>query len=523
MRRHEEVDPTAPFLSILFDQADDSADDEPATPPAYFADLHLDDIVTAVTKGNAASEFARVFYAPLRSVATIRYRHDIFRELEDAALREAVGSFGEQMVTVQRRLLHASKARYATDQQRWLLSAAEAFGTAVAQLNDHLGPLQPESAGLSGFREYLAHYVASDAFATLVSDTRRVKAAIQGVHYRLRIHGPKVTVTRFRKEPDFSAEVLQTFAKFRQAGAAKQYEWRFDQGSDIDHVEAAILEGVARLEPRPFSALHAYSDRHRDFLDPTIGRFDREIRFYLAWLDFTDGLRRGSGLPFCYPRVSETSREVEGCAVFDLALAASLLKERQSVVRNDVELRGGEQIVLVSGPNQGGKTTFARAIGQLHHLARIGVPVPGTSVRLPLVDAIFTHFERQEQVEDLSSKLEDDLRRIHAILERATPHSLLVMNESFTSTTVDDQLVIGRRILRRILDRGLICVIVTFLDELAALDLAIVSMIAGVDLDDDTRRTFQIVRRPPDGLAYALALAEKHRLTYLHLKERLAR
>jgi DNA mismatch repair protein MutS len=356
-----------------------------------------------------------------------------------------------------------------------------------------------------------------------VADTQRVTTAIEGVRYRLRIHGPKVTVTRFRDEPDFSAEVLQTFAKFRQGGAAKRYEWRFDQDSDMDHVEAAILERVARLDPEPFGALQTYAERHRDFLDPTIGRFDREVRFYLAWLDFTDGLRRGSGLPFCYPQVSETAREVEACAIFDLALSASLAKERRSVVPNDLELQGGERVMLVSGPNQGGKTTFARAIGQLHHLARIGVPVPGTSVRLPLVDAIFTHFERQEQVEDLSSKLEDDLRRIHAILEQAAPRSLLVLNESFTSTTVADQLVIGRRILRRILDGGLICIIVTFLDELAALDPAIVSMVAAIDPDDDTRRTFEIVRRPPDGLAHALAIAVKHRLTYPHLKERLAR
>lgn len=522
MHSQAEMDPTASF-SILFDREALTAAHEPATPPPYFADLHLDDIVSALTTGNEASEVARVFSAPLRSVATIGYRHEVFRDLEDAALREAILAFGAEMTTVHRRLQHASQARYATDQQRWQLSAAGAFVAAVAALNDCLGALRPRSAGLSAFRDYLASYVASEAFATLVADTQRVRTAIEGVRYRLRIHGPKVTVTRFRDEPDFGAEVLRTFAKFSQGGAGKPYEWRFDQESDMDHVEAAILERVAHLDPGPFAALHTYAERHRDLVDPTIGRFDREVRFYLAWLDFTDGVRRGSGLPFCYPQVSETAREVEACAIFDIALAASLVKERRSVVSNDLELRSGERVVLVSGPNQGGKTTFARAIGQLHHLARIGVPVPGRSVSLPLVEAIFTHFERQEQVENLTSKLEEDLRRIHAILEQAAPRSLLVMNESFTSTTVADQLVIGRRILRRILDGGLICVIVTFLDELASLDPAIVSMVAAIDPDDDTRRTFSIVRRPPDGLAHALAIAEKHRLTYPRLTERLAR
>jgi len=236
-----------------------------------------------------------------------------------------------------------------------------------------------------------------------------------------------------------------------------------------------------------------------------------------------DRVRRGTGLSFCYPQVVAGSHAVEGHAVFDLALADSLVRKGRGVVVNDIALSGAERIIVVSGPNQGGKTTFARAMGQLHHLARIGVPVPGDHLRLPLVDQVFTHFERQEQVEDLASKLEDDLRRIHLILEKATSASLLIMNESFSSTTVGDQLFIGRRVIRQIVDCGLLCVVVTFLDELSTLDQAIVSMVSTVDPNDVTRRTFEIVRRPADGLAYALTIAEKHRVTYPSLKERLAR
>jgi DNA mismatch repair protein MutS len=209
--------------------------------------------------------------------------------------------------------------------------------------------------------------------------------------------------------------------------------------------------------------------------------------------------------------------------VFDLALAPGLANEGTRVVVNDFELAAPERILVVTGPNQGGKTTFARTLGQLHHLARIGVLVPGTAARVPLVDGIFTHFERQEEVEDLTSKLEDDLLRIHRILETATADSLLILNESFSSTTVEDQLSIGRRVVRRILDRGPLCVMVTFLDELASLDPRTVSMVSTVDPDEPARRTFEIVRRPADGLAYAMAIAEKHRLTYPSVKARIAR
>ncbi len=490
--------------------------------PACFADLHLGDIVGSVLSDATTRDLAWVFRVPLTDVDAVAYRHDVFRDLENPAVLPAIREFGESMQTVRRRLVHADKTHYAFDRERWLLSAAEAYRVAATVLAEQLGVAGPRSAGLVAFTDHLGRYLASETFRSLADDTQRTRTALEQVTYRLRIQGAKVTVTRARPEPDYSAEVLQTFEKFRQ-GSTKPYEWRFDAGSDMNHVEAAILERVARLHPDVFDALRAYAAAHAAFLDPVIDRFDREIRFYVAYHDHAERVQGELGLRFCYPVVGDPGSAMAIRGTFDLALAGSLLGSGTRVVPNDVALDDGERLILVSGPNQGGKTTFARAIGQLHHLVRVGVPVPGEEVRLPLVDGIFTHFERAEQVEDLSSKLEDDLRRIRAILERATAASLVIMNESFSSTTVDDQRFIGTQVLRRILDCGLHCVVVTFLDELVALDPAIVSMVSSVDPDDDARRTFRIVRRPPDGLAYAMAIAEKHRLTYPSVKARLAR
>jgi hypothetical protein len=516
------VDPTSTFRSILFDTETVPMPSDELEAPACFADLHLDDVVRSVLAGRDALGLAPVFYEPLVDVGTITYRHDVFRDLEDEALLEVVRGFGQQMQTVRRRLDHAAKTTYIFDRQRWLLAAADAYCVAVDRLHAGLQTASLRSDGLQAFRDHLAAYATSSAFTALVADTQRTRTVISGVSYRLRIHGSKATVTRFALEPDYSAEVLATFDKFRQ-GSATPYNWRFEQGSDMNHVEAAILDRVARLYPEAFATLGEYAGRHGRFLDPTIARFDREVQFYVAYRDFMGRVQRGDGLRFCYPEVTPGSHELVGRRVFDLALADSLGREGRTVVPNDIELTGAERVVVVSGPNQGGKTTFARTIGQLHHLARIGVPVPGERLRVPLVDQIFTHFEREEQVEDLSSKLEDDLRRIRLILERATSASLLIMNESFSSTTVADQLFIGRRVLRQIVDCGLLCVVVTFLDELSRLDPAIVSMVSTVDPTDSARRTFEIVRRPADGLAYALAIAEKHRVTYPSLKDRLTR
>ncbi len=517
----EEVDPT-PFHSILFPaDADRGPASEPAE-PAYFGDLHLDDIARSVLADAGSRELAWVFRVPLTDVAAITYRHDVFRDLEDEVVLTAIRAFGESMQIVRRRLVHAEKTYHPFDRERWLLSAADAYATAVTALGEQLAAIELRSAGLAAFRDHLEAYLHAEAFTGLVDDTRRMRRAIEGVSYRLRIHGPRVTVTRVRPEPDYSAEVLQTFDKFRQT-TVKPYEWRFETGSDMNHVEAAILDRVARLHPEVFEALHAYASSHATFLNQVMDRFDREVRFYVAVHDHEASVGSELGLRFCYPQMSEAGTGMAASGTFDLALAGSLLGSGTRVVPNDIALDGDERIVLVSGPNQGGKTTFARAIGQLHHLARMGVPVPGEAVRMTLVDHIFTHFERAEQVEDLSSKLEGDLRRIRAILEQATASSLVVMNESFSSTTVDDQRFIGAQVMRQVLDCGLRCVVVTFLDELVAMDPAIVSMVSTVDPDDNAHRTFRIVRRPPDGLAYAMAIAEKHRLTYPSVKARLSR
>jgi hypothetical protein len=506
-----------PFHSILSERADDAAQEREQ--PDFFVDLNLDQVLATICVGREQHRLEAFFYAPLRTVAAVHYRQSVLRDLEKPGILEPITHFAHAMQRMRDQREQAETLRYPLQHQAWFLAAVATYCEAVSALTAALSDSDARSQGVQALSRYLTTYTSSERFTALVAQTSALKRALGELRYAIHISGPRVTVSGYEGEADYTTEIEETFARFRQ-GAVRSYLTQSRNPGGMNHVEEQILDRVARLHLDTFTALASFCERHRDYLDATIGQFDREVHFYLGYLELVARLR-AAGLSLCYPHVSARNKHTVVEEAFDLALAAKLTTEGAPVICNDLQLDGPERIFVISGPNNGGKTTFARMFGQLHYLASLGLLVPGRQADLFLPDRIYTHFEREENLDTLRGKLEDELVRVHDILEHATSNSVIVMNESFNSTTLDDALFLGTEVMRRILDLDALGVYVTFVEELADLSDATISVVSTIVPDNPAVRTFKLVRRPADGVAYAWAIAEKYGLTYQRLIERI--
>ncbi len=507
------------FRSILFPPGLEALRAEHSDQPAFFVDLNLDQIIAAIVGPRDEQALRPIFYSPYRNEEIVRYRQAVFGDLERSDVFAIFPGFCDAMRTVRANLTYADKITQKRHRHTVVLRAARIYCDTIASLQDSLRSVVLESQGLKSLQAYLAGCTSARAFTELAKETRDLRETLSRLSYDMLFRGDKVTVRKYASEPDYAETILERFAKFRTIDAQPPIPPKPKDDFSLNHIEEGILELVGRLFPEQFRRFDDYIARHANFIDDVLARFDREICFFVAYLAFIDPFKR-AGLSLCHPDVSASSKETSVAHSFDLALASKLLKENGTVVCNDFHLAGPERLIVVTGPNQGGKTTFARMFGQLHFLASLGCPVPGKSATLFLPDHLFTHFERQEDITNLRGKLEDEIVRLHQSFESMTADSVIVLNEIFNSTSLDDQEFLSAKILQAILAVDAIGVCVTFIDALSTLSEKTVSMVSAVDPEDPAHRTFEVVRKPADGLAYALSLAEKRGVTYERLRAR---
>src|ERR1700733_5875772 len=326
-----------PVTSLLADESEGRASLQAREDRSFASDLNLDQIVAKVAGVREEHAFiASLLYQHLDDADTVRYRHEVFRDLEDRSLFEQLQQFAEVMRQVRSHLGQIHKMQYQYQREGWFLDAASVYCHAIQSLAEALRAAPLASRGLRAVRAFLATYVVSADFDSLVADTTARKDALAQIRYCTRIRGLRVDVSRYEDQGDYSAEVLNTFERFKQ-GDAKDYRVIYRGWPGMNHVAGQILQLVVRLFPDEFTALDEYCRRHSDFFDETIRRFERELSFFLAYLDYIGPLR-AAGLGFCYPDVTVTSKAIFADDTFDLALAKKLVAEGKPIVRNDFHL-----------------------------------------------------------------------------------------------------------------------------------------------------------------------------------------
>jgi hypothetical protein len=175
----------------------------------------------------------------------------------------------------------------------------------------------------------------------------------------------------------------------------------------------------------------------------------RELAFYVGCLNLHERLLE-LRTPFIFPEAGElgaprfTSREL-----YDVCLALSMNKRP---VGNDIAA-DGKSLIIVTGANQGGKTTFLRSLGLAQLMAQSGMFAAAARLELNVVDGLFTHFKREEDATMKSGKFDEELNRMNKIVDNLTPHALILFNESFAATNEREGSEIARQIVSALVEK----------------------------------------------------------------------
>ena len=288
------------------------------------------------------------------------------------------------------------------------------------------------------------------------------------------------------------------------------------------------------------STLHKYTSVNSDFLVS----LKQDIIFLLGAVKFFNKLK-AANLPICKPNICmKDERIFKVKNIYNVNLAFNMINKfgekdlSNDIVTNNVEFGEEGRIFILTGPNSGGKTTYVQSVGITQFLFQLGLFVPGSEASISAVDSIFTHFPIEEKPDSNLGRLGEESKRLNDIFMTATKYSMVLLNESLSSTSFDEGLYISREVLAGLKIMEVRAIFVTHFHSLAKNldefnksipgDSKAVSMLSGISkLNDDEKsedaikRTYKIEPSPPQGLSYAKDIAARYGLDFKIIVDRL--
>lgn len=423
-------------------------------------DLVLDDLFRAMARGDKDlwSASRQVMLTSLHDIDSITYRQevlkdclkfpDVIRQIYEMPL-EFLKRKREHWWCLSSR--HSSAGAVLTGAQRLLEGSVDLLHRLRRIADAHL-----DNFASRGFRRFFVRIQAelADEYLTTVEKHLKALRFPQGVLLSAQLGtGNEGTNYVLCKPAETSPHWLQRVLDFGSRTYSYTLHPRDDAGARV--LGALRDRGLLRAA-RAVALAAGYIESFFNVL-----RF--ELAFYLGCLNLYEHLT-ALGKPVAFPQPRPADERHFSCEdLYDVTLALRLGKR---VVGNDISAVG-KSLIIVTGPNQGGKTCFLRSAGLAQLMMQCGMFVGGKSFSANLCAGLFTHFKREEDKTMESGKFEEELKRMSLIVDRMTLNALLLLNESLAATNEREGSEIARQIVSALLRRGIKIWYVTHLYDFA--------------------------------------------------------
>ena len=485
---------------------------EPEEIPAFYRDLNLVQIMDRVSVKWGRN--VRKFYRRL-SISSEEecYRREIYRDIKKKSVYDALIKFTENIATAHNLREEKEKATYPEQKSVWHIREVVSYCEAYEQLEKDLSGETLQSSGMQELLGIVREVLDSE-YRKLHLEASALFKDIREVRFILTYDKDRISITLGTLPGEGAYEEMM---KEKSGREIRHFHNPFIGEARLTELEYQCVEMIEKKNPQLFARIRALSAASASYEKKVLVRFEEEVTFYLSYCSLQREMEE-QGYKFTTPeRCEDGVMSAEG--LYDLALAIVNLNTDKEIIPNDFHYDKGERFYVLTGPNQGGKTTFARSLGQLVYLTKMGLDVPAAFAKVPYFPDIQTHFSVEESVETGFGKLKEELTRLSPMMYENKRGTFVVINELFTTAASYDALIMGKRVLKHFVELGCMGIYVTHLKELADEQEGVVSLRAM--LDENRVQTFEIRRGKAEDTPCAENLVNKHLLTYAQLKERL--